>query len=93
VNGTGGSGTDDEPALGGQVPRVRTYKRVGRGVSEEVRVREGVDMIDNYAIDKAKKLGRHYIGIDLNPDYCEMARKRLNHVEWPLDKILVEEAA
>jgi len=26
----------------------------------------------------AKKLGRHYIGIDLNPEYCKMARKRLN---------------
>jgi len=36
--------------------QVRTRQRVGRGVSEEVRVREGVDMIDNYAIDKAKKL-------------------------------------
>lgn len=24
----------------------------------------------------AKRLGRHFIGIDLNPDYCEIARKR-----------------
>ncbi len=29
----------------------------------------------------AKKLGRHYIGIDLNPEYCKMARKRLNFGE------------
>ena len=28
----------------------------------------------------ARKLGRHYIGIDLNEDYCTMARKRLNEV-------------
>jgi len=25
----------------------------------------------------ALKLGRHFIGIDLNPEYCEMARKRI----------------
>ena len=25
----------------------------------------------------AKKLNRHYIGIDLNPDYCELARQRI----------------
>jgi DNA modification methylase len=28
----------------------------------------------------ARKLGRHYIGIDLNPDYCNMAEKRLREV-------------
>jgi len=28
----------------------------------------------------ARKLGRHYIGIDLNEDYCEMANKRLSEV-------------
>lgn len=29
----------------------------------------------------AKKLGRNWIGIDINPDYCRMARKRLALVE------------
>ena len=29
----------------------------------------------------AKKLGRKYIGIDINPEYCEIARKRLKAVE------------
>jgi len=33
----------------------------------------------------AKKLGRYFIGIDLNPDYCEIARRRLSKVEWPLE--------
>jgi site-specific DNA-methyltransferase (adenine-specific) len=28
----------------------------------------------------ARKLGRHYIGIDLNPNYCDMANKRLAEV-------------
>lgn len=29
----------------------------------------------------AKKLGRHFIGIDLSPEYCEMARERLGLVQ------------
>ena len=33
----------------------------------------------------AKRLGRRSIGIDLNPDYCEMARRRLGQVESPLE--------
>ena len=33
----------------------------------------------------AKQLGRHFIGIDLNPTYVEMAKKRLGQVEWPLE--------
>jgi site-specific DNA-methyltransferase (adenine-specific) len=28
----------------------------------------------------AKKLGRNYIGIDLNPEYCEIARLRLSKI-------------
>jgi site-specific DNA-methyltransferase (adenine-specific) len=28
----------------------------------------------------AKKLGRHYIGFDINPEYCELAEKRLREV-------------
>ncbi|EKD99501.1 MAG: DNA methylase N-4/N-6 protein [uncultured bacterium] len=27
----------------------------------------------------AKKLGRKYIGIDLSPEYCEMAENRIKH--------------
>lgn len=33
----------------------------------------------------AKKLGLRFIGIDLNEDYCNMARKRLAQVESPLE--------
>ena len=33
----------------------------------------------------AKRLGRRFIGIDLNSSYCEMSRKRLAEVEWPLE--------
>lgn len=33
----------------------------------------------------SKMLRRRFIGIDLNPTYCEMARKRLSQVEWPLE--------
>lgn len=29
----------------------------------------------------AKKLGRHYFGCDINPEYVEMARKRLEQVQ------------
>lgn len=33
----------------------------------------------------AKMLRRRFIGIDLNPTYCEMARRRLGQVESPLE--------
>jgi len=36
----------------------------------------------------AKKLGRKYIGIDLNPEYIEYAEKRLNDVDVQLDYII-----
>jgi site-specific DNA-methyltransferase (adenine-specific) len=29
----------------------------------------------------AKKLGRHFIGIDINPEYCAMATERINKIE------------
>lgn len=32
----------------------------------------------------AKRLGRNYIGFELNPSYIEIAKKRLNEVEQPL---------
>lgn len=32
----------------------------------------------------AKKLGRHYIGIELSPDYCDIARKRISAIPVPL---------
>jgi DNA modification methylase len=28
----------------------------------------------------AKKLGRHYIGIEINPEYCEIARRRVANI-------------
>lgn len=36
----------------------------------------------------AKKLGRNYIGIDLKPEYCEMARARLNKIPQRLEKFI-----
>lgn len=38
----------------------------------------------------AKKLGRRFIGIDINPKYVEATKKRLTEVEWPLEKYLRE---
>lgn len=35
----------------------------------------------------AKKLGRHYIGIDISQKYCDMARKRIAKVPVRLDMI------
>jgi site-specific DNA-methyltransferase (adenine-specific) len=35
-----------------------------------------------------KTLNRHFIGIDINPDYCEIARKRLAELSEPLDKFV-----
>jgi site-specific DNA-methyltransferase (cytosine-N4-specific) len=29
----------------------------------------------------AKKLGRHYIGVEINPEYCEIARRRVAKIE------------
>mgnify|MGYP001114702931 CR=1 FL=1 len=29
----------------------------------------------------AKKLGRNFIGIDINPKYCEIANERLNSLD------------
>jgi len=36
----------------------------------------------------AKKLGRNYIGIELNPEYCEMAKKRIEESLLPLLELL-----
>jgi site-specific DNA-methyltransferase (adenine-specific) len=30
--------------------------------------------------EACKRLGRHYIGFDLNPEYCAYARERVNHL-------------
>jgi DNA modification methylase len=32
----------------------------------------------------AKKLGRHYLGIEINPEYCEIARRRVAKIEGDL---------
>ena len=37
------------------------------------------------ALVVAKKLGRHYLGIELKGDYIKMAEKRLAETSWPLD--------
>ncbi len=34
----------------------------------------------------AKRLGRHFIGIELSPEYCEIARKRIAAVPARLDR-------
>jgi methylase of polypeptide subunit release factors len=31
----------------------------------------------------AKKLGRDFVGIDLNPEYVKIAKQRLAGVSWP----------
>ncbi|MFQ6054744.1 MAG: DNA methyltransferase [Methanosarcinales archaeon] len=36
----------------------------------------------------AKKLGRNFIGIDIKPEYCEMAKKRLDNIPKRLDKFV-----
>jgi len=36
----------------------------------------------------AKKLGRNFVGIEINPSYVEMARKRLEAVPPRLDTFL-----
>jgi DNA modification methylase len=33
----------------------------------------------------ARELGRHYIGIEINPDYCEISKKRLSQQLLPLE--------
>lgn len=32
----------------------------------------------------AKKLGRQYLGIELNPDYIKIAERRINNIPNPL---------
>lgn len=32
----------------------------------------------------AMQLGRHYVGIDLNPEYCKLAEKRIINADVPL---------
>ena len=38
----------------------------------------------------ARKLGRHFIGIEINPKYVEMARKRLSVFPARLDNFFEE---
>ena len=39
----------------------------------------------------AKRLGRNYIGIDINAEYVEMAKKRLSKIPCKLDKFVMAE--
>ena len=44
-------------------------------------------MLDPYcgagsSLIAAKKLGRHFLGIDICPEYCEIARQRLSEIPW-----------
>lgn len=36
----------------------------------------------------AKKLGRKWIGVDINPEYCEIARKRIANIPEKLEKFI-----
>ena len=59
------------------------YKQKPRDTPEIV-VPKGYDLLnlidtDNGAI--AKRLGMNYIGIDLNPKFCELARQRIEKVK------------
>jgi DNA modification methylase len=50
--------------------------------SEKIDMKEGDIILDPFAGSGttcvvAKKLGRNYIGIEINPEYVEMAKKRL----------------
>jgi DNA modification methylase len=38
----------------------------------------------------AKKLGRRYVGIELNPDYVKMAQARLDEVSYQAQLIAAE---
>lgn len=54
---------------------------------------EGGIMLDPFAGSGttccvAKKFGRHYIGIEINPKYCEIAEKRLARLPVRLDKYM-----
>ena len=35
----------------------------------------------------AKRTGRKYLGIDISPEYCETAQKRINHLENELQTL------
>jgi DNA modification methylase len=39
-------------------------------------------------IAKSKPWDLHYLGFDISPEYCEMARRRLAELEEPLERFI-----
>lgn len=73
-----GTGVSNKSTLG-DVSTIKNQYYTNCGCGEQF---EGGIVLDPFAgagttCLVAKKLGRHYIGIDLNPDYVSMAQKRI----------------
>lgn len=77
----------------------QAYQRIDRGLHATCNCNAGtrpgivLDMFSGTAttLVVARKLGRHFIGCDLNPDYVEMSRKRLAQSDPYQDKQVTPE--